>query len=244
MLKLVRAWLRVGVLEDGVVHDIESGTPQGSPISPLLANVALHVLDAEWDTTSTNLGVLIRYADDFVILCATRARAEEALRRVRLILGRLGLELHPDKTRIACLERGREGFDFLGFHHHMVGSSTYPGRFYLHKWPSPRAMASIRAKVRRRTDRRLASLELTDIVDSLNLTLRGWDNYFRHGNSGRKFVAIDSYVHERLTRLAAEKYKVQRRRWSKRFDYGWVTSLGVYRLTGTVRYWRPAHALR
>jgi group II intron reverse transcriptase/maturase len=244
MLKLLRAWLRVGVLEDGVVHDIESGTPQGSPISPLLANVALHVLDDEWDTTSANLGVLIRYADDFVILCATRARAEEALRRVRVILGRLGLELHPDKTRIACLERGREGFDFLGFHHHMVQSSKYPGRFHLHKWPSPRAMASIRAKVRQRTDRRLASLALTDIVESLNLTLRGWGNYFRHGNSGRKFVAIDSYVHERLTRLAAEKYKVQRRRWSKRFDYGWTTSLGVYRLTGTVRYWRPAHALR
>jgi group II intron reverse transcriptase/maturase len=244
MLKLLRSWLRAGVLEDGVVTDSVSGTPQGSPISPLLANVALHLLDVEWEQTSSALGVLVRYADDFVVLTTTRARAEEARRRVVAILGRLGLQLHPDKTRIVCLSGGGEGFDFLGFHHHMVESTKYRGRYYLHKWPSQRAMASIRAKVRQRTDRRLASLALDDVVANLNAVLRGWGNYFRYGNSGRKFVAIDSYVHERLSGLAAAKYKVRRRRWSKRFDYGWVTSLGVHRLNGTVRYWKPVHALR
>jgi group II intron reverse transcriptase/maturase len=81
MLKLIRAWLRVGVLQDGVTTETGSGTPQGSPISPLLCNVALHVLDAEWARTSSRLGVLVRFADDYVALCRSRAAAEEALRR-------------------------------------------------------------------------------------------------------------------------------------------------------------------
>jgi RNA-directed DNA polymerase len=78
MLKLLRAWLRAGVLENGVLTETGSGTPQGSPISPLLANIALHVLDEEWQTVGRRLGVLVRYADDFVVLCSTRTRAEEA----------------------------------------------------------------------------------------------------------------------------------------------------------------------
>jgi retron-type reverse transcriptase len=90
MLKLIRAWLRAGVLVDGVVTDQVSGTPQGSPISPLLANIALHVLDRTWAKTSGSLGVLVRYADDLVILCTLRVRACEARRRVEQILGPLG----------------------------------------------------------------------------------------------------------------------------------------------------------
>jgi RNA-directed DNA polymerase len=122
VLKLIRAWLRVGVLQDGVTTETGAGTPQGSPISPLLCNVALHVLDAEWTRTSSRLGVLVRFADDFVVLCRSRTRAEEALRRVTAILGQVGLQLHPDKTRIVRLTRGEQGFDFLGFHHHKVES--------------------------------------------------------------------------------------------------------------------------
>src|ERR671924_366319 len=102
-LELLRAWLRAGVLEDGVTTEAGSGTPQGSPISPLLANVALHVLDAEWARTGSGLGMLVRFADDFIVLCTSRARAEQARRRVGAILAGLGLQLHPDKTRIACL---------------------------------------------------------------------------------------------------------------------------------------------
>ncbi len=122
MLKLIRAWLRVGVLEDGVSSETDSGTPQGSPISPLLANVALHVLDAAWARTSRSLGVLVRYADDLVVLRTSRAHAEEAQRRMGAILAPLGLQLHPDKTRVVCLIHGQQGFDFLGFHHHKVES--------------------------------------------------------------------------------------------------------------------------
>jgi group II intron reverse transcriptase/maturase len=242
LLKLVRSWLRAGVIEGGVITEVDSGTPQGSPISPLLANVVLHVLDTQWMATGNALGTLVRYADDFVILCATKTRAEEARRRVEAILAGLGLRLHPDKTRIVHLRRGAEGFDFLGFHHRMVESSKYRGRYYLQKWPSTRAMASIRAKVRARTDRRWASRELIAVVDDLNAVLRGWGAYFRHGNSGRKFATIDSYVHERMARLASVKYHVRGIRLASRFDYAWMTGLGTYRLTGTVRWWRPAHA--
>ena len=127
VLKLLRAWLRAGVLEDGVTTEAGSGTPQGSPVSPLLANVALHVLDAEWARTGSGLGMLVRFADDFIVLCTSRARAEQARRRVGAILAGLGLQLHPDKTRIARLTRGREGFDFLGFHLHKVASWKVAG---------------------------------------------------------------------------------------------------------------------
>src|SRR5436190_2234887 len=146
MLKLLRGWLRAGVFEGGLVSTMEAGTPQGSPISPLLANIALHMLDEAWQGGGQRLGVLVRYADDLVVLCATRKQAEEARELVAAILDTLGLRLHPEKTRIVHLERGAQGFDFLGFQHRMR-KSWRTGYWYLQKWPSPRAMASIRAKI-------------------------------------------------------------------------------------------------
>jgi group II intron reverse transcriptase/maturase len=234
MLKLLRGWLRAGVFEGGVVSAIEAGTPQGSPISPLLANVALHVLDEAWQRDGQRLGVLVRYADDLVALCATREQAEQARELVAATLQTLGLRLHPDKTGVVGLARGAEGFTFLGFAHRMR-KSWKTGYWYLQKWPSPRAMASIRAKIRERTDRRLARLPLQWAVENLNRVLRGWGQYFRYGNSGQKFGAIEAYVHERLAILASAKHGLQGRNWVSRFNYEWYTSLGIYRLTGTVR---------
>jgi group II intron reverse transcriptase/maturase len=234
MLKLLRGWLRAGVFEGGVVSAIEAGTPQGSPISPLLANVALHVLDEAWQRDGQRLGVLVRYADDLVALCATREQAEQARELVAATLATLGLRLHPEKTRVVGLARGAEGFTFLGFAHRMR-KSWKTGYWYLQKWPSPRAMASIRAKIRDRTDRRLARLPLQWAVENLNRVLRGWGQYFRYGNSGQKFGAIDAYVHERLAILASAKHGLQGRNWVSRFNYEWYTSLGIHRLTGTVK---------
>ena len=93
-----------------------AGTPQGGVISPLLSNIYLHVLDRVWEDRCAHLGTLVRYADDFVVMCDTKAQVEEARRRVSTVLTRLGLELHPEKTRTVDLSRGREGFDFLGCH--------------------------------------------------------------------------------------------------------------------------------
>jgi len=234
MLKLLRGWLRAGVFEGGVVSAIEAGTPQGSPISPLLANVALHVLDEAWQRDGQRLGVLVRYADDLVALCATREQAEQARELVAATLATLGLRLHPDKTGVVGLARGAEGFTFLGFAHRMR-KPWKTGYWYLQKWPSPRAMASIRAKIRDRTDRRLARLPLQWAVENLNRVLRGWGQYFRYGNSGQKFGAIDAYVHERLAILASAKHGLQGRNWVSRFNYEWYTSIGIHRLTGTVK---------
>jgi group II intron reverse transcriptase/maturase len=114
MLKLLRGWLRAGVFEGGIVSAIEAGTPQGSPISPLLANIALHVLDETWQDGGHRLGELVKYADDFVILCASCEQAEIARELVATVLDDLGLRLHPEKTRIVRLARGAGGFDFLG----------------------------------------------------------------------------------------------------------------------------------
>jgi RNA-directed DNA polymerase len=120
ILKLLRQWLGAGVLTgDGLVAS-ESGVPQGGVISPLLANIVLHELDRLWEDGSRHLGELVRYADDFVILCRTAAQAQAALRRVEGILGAVGLNLHPEKTRVVFLGDGAEGFDFLGFHLHKV----------------------------------------------------------------------------------------------------------------------------
>ncbi len=177
-----------------------------------------------------------------VVLCRTRQRAEQARERVAAILDPLGLRLHPNKTRLVSLARGRDGFDFLGFHHRLVESWRWRGRYYLNKWPSDRAMASIRAKVRERTDRRYVSAPTDVVVGYLNPVLRGWGNYFRHGNSTRKLNAVDSDVHQRLARLASIKHGLRGINWDGRFNYRWLQSLGVHKLAGTVGRRAAAHA--
>jgi hypothetical protein len=202
----------------------------------LLCNVVLHVLDQAWSQTGQGLGTLVRFADDFLVLTSSRARAVEAKVRIEAILEPLGLHLHPDKTRISCLSQGQDGFVFLGFEHHMVESWKHRGRWYLNKWPSPRAMASIKDKVRQRTTRSRASLPLGWVVEDLNPVLRGWANYYRVGNSSRKFGIIDSYVHMRMSKLASVKHGLGEWNRGSRFNYDWLTQLGIYRPTGKVRY--------
>ncbi|MGD0875535.1 MAG: reverse transcriptase domain-containing protein, partial [Acidimicrobiales bacterium] len=116
VLKLLGQWLRAGVMEAGVLSETVTGTPQGGVISPLLANVYLHAFDRAW--VEHGVGEVVRYADDFVVLCSSQHQAEDAQRRATAILGDLGLALHPDKTRVVDLRQGKQGFDFLGCHLH------------------------------------------------------------------------------------------------------------------------------
>lgn len=234
MLKLLGSWLGVGVLEGGVTTSSGAGTPQGSPISPLLANIALHVLDVTWRDHGRRLGVLIRYADDIAALCPTEQRAVQARELMVAVLAPLGLELHPDKTSIIHLKGGVAGFDFLGFHHHKVESWRLPGRYYLQRWPSARAMAAVRAKVHDATSVRQVGRSLPSVVADLNPVLRGWGGYFRRGNSARKFSTLDSYVQERLAILDNAKRGRPGRSWGLRHNSAWYRRLGVYRLSGTV----------
>ena len=242
VLKLLRQWLEAGVMEDGAVRTTSAGTPQGGVISPLLSNVYLNELDRIWTGTCGHLGQLVRYADDFVILCRTAARARTALARVRQILQGLRLELHPTKTRLVELGLGKEGFDFLGCHLRIV-RSHFKGRCYLFRWPSRRAMKSVRAKLHDLTSRRRwAGLkDIRDVIAEVNPILRGWGNYFRTGNATGKFQAVDRYVRERLLRLLTRRggqrrpdaRRLRRTQWPHR---RFVDEHGLYQLLGTICY--------
>ncbi|MGC1955396.1 MAG: group II intron reverse transcriptase/maturase [Gammaproteobacteria bacterium] len=207
VLKLIRKWLQAGVMEEGRHVQTVSGTPQGGVISPLLSNIYLHAFDSWWAEHGT--GQLVRYADDWLVLCRTRQQAETALDRAREHLAGMGLELHPDKTKIVDLREGREGFDFLGCHFRarVSGRLLERGirRYYLHRWPSQRSMKRIREKVRDRTNRRRSGREVKDLIEDLNPVLRGWGNYFRTGNATNKFNQVDRYVVWRLRGLLVKK---------------------------------------
>jgi len=241
VLRLIRQWMSAGVMEDGVTISAATGVPQGGSISPLLSNVYGHALDALWAKEAAHLGSIIRYADDAVILCRSEADAQAALRWLQRTAQALKLVLHPDKTRIADLGKG-DGFDFLGFHHRLVKSWKY-GKWYCQRWPSGRAMASIRAKIKAITaPRSRLTWPIEDLVAELNPVLRGWGNYFRWGNSAKKFSQVDDYVRERLALFDSKKRQKAGRRWGTVHTYAWVTRLGTYRLSGTVRYLQSATA--
>ena len=245
VLKLIRLWLQAGVMVEGEFQRTVAGTPQGGVISPLLANIYLHVLDAEF--TRRGLGELVRYADDGVVLCRSAAQARAALGVVRDILASLGLELHPDKTKVVDLRQGREGLDFLGCHFHARMSGRLWEqkriiRYYLHRWPSQRAMKRLREKVRDRTGRnRVGVRDIREVIADLNPLLRGWGNYFRTGNAADKFIQVDRYVAWRLKRLMIKKRGRNLRagqadQWTRQ----WFEGHGLYRLSGTVRYPKAA----
>jgi group II intron reverse transcriptase/maturase len=242
VLKLIRQWLQAGVMEEGRVTATVSGTPQGGVISPLLSNVYLHVLDDVWTRRSPQLGVLVRYADDFVVMCDTKVACERAEQRVREILARLGLELHPDKTRRVDLSWGHEGIDFLGCHlrKRLSGRIWEQQRkrlYFLQRWPSRRAMQRVRARVKALTRRGVCHRSLRDTLAQLNPVLRGWGAYFRTGNAAIKFGQVDDYVAWRLKRLLISRRgrnlrPGQAAQWTP--DY--FHALGLHRLRGTIQY--------
>ena len=202
VLKLIRQWLRAGVMEDGVQSATEIGSPQGGVISPLLANIYLHVLDMYWAERYSSLGKLVRYADDFVIICRTRQDAETALQMIKHIMSILKLTLHPTKTRI--VDMGRDGFDFLGFHFHKK-KARKSGKLLPYIWPAPKAMKAIRCKIHFITERMRLSNPLSEVIKFLNRVIRGWRNYFRLGNSTLKFQQLDRYVRYRLEQWMQSK---------------------------------------
>jgi RNA-directed DNA polymerase len=240
VLKLVRKWLEAGVMEEGRTRETVTGTPQGGVVSPLLANIYLHALDRAW--VERGRGKLVRYADDGVVLCGNREEAEAALELVRSVLCELGLELHPEKTRIVDLREGREGFDFLGCHFHarVSGRLLERGirRYYLHRWPSARSMKRIRQRVKELTGRnRNGVKDVRVLISDLNPVLRGWGNYFRSGNAARKFRQMDWYVTWRLKRfLMKRKGRQLRTKHVAQWTEDWLNRQGLHRLRGTVRY--------
>jgi len=240
VLKLIRQWLKAGVMEDGTVRETLAGTPQGGVISPLLANIYLHLLDRLWAAKCGSLGRLIRYADDFVVMSPTESKAKEALRQIQFVVNKLGLVLHPEKTRMVDLRRGRESFVFLGCTIRKKRSILRnPRAYYMHRWPSPKATKRLRDRVREITGKRASGEDVKQVIAKLNPVLRGWGNYFRSGTTSREFLKMDSFVYERLVRWLHRRggqRAMRRGLWTAEQFHG----MGLYRLRGTVRY--PAQA--
>jgi group II intron reverse transcriptase/maturase len=238
VLKLIRKWLEAGVMEDGTIRETLAGTPQGGVISPLLANIYLNYLDRIWEQKCKQLGTLVRYADDFVAMCRTESQAKEAYRRIGIIMGRLGLTLHPGKTRLVDLRRGKEGFVFLGCTVRKRRSvQRNPRWHFMQRWPSAKAMKRVRERVHELTEvRDNRAKDVKEVITNLNPVLRGWGNYFRTGNADREFNEVDDYVHSRLTRWL---WRRDGQRTGFRFaewPHTRFHKMGLHQLRGTVAY--------
>ncbi|MDJ0346841.1 group II intron reverse transcriptase/maturase [Streptomyces sp. H10-C2] len=216
VLKLLRLILGAGVMAEGSVRKAVTGTPQGGNVSPLMCNVYLHQVDAAWDVREH--GVLVRYADDLLVMCRSRQQAEDALARLRVLLAELGLEPKEAKTRIVELQVGGGGFDFLGFHHRLVRSKGHQkgrGTVFLARWPSDKARQHARDRIKELTLRCRQLLPIEYIVEDLNRFLAGWAAYFRYGHSTVRFDKIRDYALRRLVIQIAGRHKGDRRRGSR-----------------------------
>jgi group II intron reverse transcriptase/maturase len=224
VLRLIRMWLEAGVMEDGKYIETNGlGTPQGGVISPLLSNIYLHSFDKMFQLSGIP-GTLVRYADDFVILL--RRNGKKVVRQVERMLGRLGLKLHPEKTRVV---RAEDGFDFLGIHFQRcpVRMKNAKEQSYCALWPSDRSMKRIKERIKKVIGRRY-SLSLEEMIKELNPVLRGWDNYQRKAMSARKRVLkLNGFVRDRLRIFLKRKYSDQSR-GTRRVHDNLPVRLGLY----------------
>jgi group II intron reverse transcriptase/maturase len=213
ILKMIWKWLKAGVMEDGKYMESELGSPQGGVISPLLANIYLHYFDLKWELHYKHLGKLIRYCDDFVIICRTKKEAEHALKAVKSIMQRLELELHPDKTKLVNMWDGKEGFDFLGFHHRRKVSETSKGQKFneTHQFPSKKAMQKMRDNIKGVfASRTTLLLDIQKMIEILNPKIIGMRNYYGLKNAGKQLNKIDWYIIKKFTLWY--NYKTQNKR--------------------------------
>jgi RNA-directed DNA polymerase len=226
MIKLIKGWLEAGVMDDGAyIRPDGLGTPQGSVISPLLANIYLHAFDKMWQQSRIP-GTLVRYADDFVILLHPKTNTEWILSRIRGMMDRLGLELHPEKTRVT---EARKGFDFLGVHLRLcrVRKPKAKLKYSCRIWASDSSMQSIRQNVRELIGRRY-NKELTEMIKELNPVLRGWANYHIRARGERKRLKkLNGFVRERLRIFLKRKYSDEMR-GSRRLHGNLLARLGLY----------------
>lgn len=236
ILRLIRWWLKAGVVEEGRVTYSDTGTPQGGVISPLLSNIYLNELDRLWTKRGYNSiryeAHLVRFADDMVILC--RKEVGRFYAEFKAEVERLGIALHEGKTRVVD---AREGFDFLGQRFRYKRSRQ--GKMNCYKWPTPKAVSRVKEKIRKAIGRR-GNWQLDKAIQRVNPIVRGWGNYHRYGNSTEQFEAVDGYVWWRLRwRYYVEHAK--RRRGTRDFPRDLYREKGLYRLRGAVRRYGAAY---
>lgn len=203
VLKLIRKWLKAGIMEEGKIRHPIAGTPQGGVISPLLANIYLHAMDQLWEKKFKHLGALTRYADDFVIMCKTKQQALESIRVIKGIMAKLDLTLHTEKSKLVNLWNGEDGFDFLGFHNRKLPYQKNGRRpiYILSHFPKRNAMKKMRTKIKAFTEpRSKLSMNLNELVEGLNRKLQGFKNYYGLSPTSKRWLnRIDWYVLKRLT---------------------------------------------
>jgi RNA-directed DNA polymerase len=251
ILRLIQKWLKatvVGTDERGVKKTVgggkanRRGTPQGGVISPLLANCYLHILDRIWQRRHLKGKLqahLVRYADDFVVMC--RKDVAEPMKVVRQVLERLGLNLNETKTRI--VDATQASFDFLGFAIRMSrGRRT--GKPYPHVCPADKSLMKIRAKLVQMTRRELNPIAMEKIVGNVNQSLIGWVNYFHYRNSNLVMEKLKTHAEQRLRKHLMTRHKVK----DRRIGEGRFPSVDLYQRYGlykvpTVAGWKSAHAL-
>lgn len=249
VLALVKAFLKAGLLdEEGLDRDTRTGTPQGGILSPLLANLALSVLDEHFAAKAKTVGNayrraqhrrhggatyrLVRYADDFVVMVhGTQAHAHDLWDEIADILTGIGLRLAPDKTQVVGID---EGFDFLGFRiqrHRQKGSD----RRHIYTYPSKKSMASIRGKVNAVTDQ-ITSQSADKTFRRLNSVTRGWSLYFRHGASSAAYHTLQHHLWWSVWRWLCKRHPKRSAKWIRRryyTDHPWWPS------ADGIQVWQP-----
>ncbi|MCR1984872.1 group II intron reverse transcriptase/maturase [Blautia coccoides] len=217
ILKLIRQWLKSGVLYGNVLEVSELGTSQGSVISPLLANIYLNTLDRLWEKYGLTHGILVRYADDSVIICKNKKSANHALNLMQYIMEKLDLKLHPVKTKIVCMWDGKEGFDFLGMHHRRMARETRKGQIFkeTYQYPSKKAMKKMKTAIKSNINsRKLLVAKEEDLIKNLNPKITGWRNYYQTKTSNKWLQSIDWYIICTFTRWYNKKHQ-RRKQLSK-----------------------------
>lgn len=194
--KLIRQWLKAGVVNEGEFKESEIGSPQGGVISPLLSNIYLNYLDTKWELRYQHLGKLVRFADDFVVTCRIKKDAEHALKAITTIMGKLELQLQPEKTKLVRMWDGEAGFDFLGFHHRRKQSETASGQKYheTHQFPTKKAMKKMRKNISEVFGRSTLHLDIKDLIEILNPKIIGMRNYYGLKNAKKQLRKIDWYI--------------------------------------------------
>ena len=251
VLALIKQWLKAPVVEEeddgtrrtsGGGKGNRKGTPQGGVISPLLSNLYLHILDRIWERHELETRYrarLVRYADDLVILCARSVDAPMAM--LRKVLGRLDLSLNETKTRV--VNAREESFDFLGFSI-ALRRSCKSGKRYPHVEPSKRSVQRIKDRSKELTDRRRTPVPMSRIIAELNLTLRGWSNYFHYRNCTDVMSKVKTHVEERVRTHLRRRHKLASRAKGYQQFPGHVIygRYGLFKLS-TKAPWKSAHAL-
>ncbi len=231
VVRLIRAWLKAGVLEEGRVTRPDRGAPQGGVVSPLLSNVMLHEVDRQWcrgDGTMSHSVVLVRYADDMVLLARTESEAKQAWERLQSQFAALRLVVNQEKSRLTTVE---EGFAFLGF------EFRKPPRRMLYMWPRKKACQHIRDRVREVVRSFPSSASVGEVVRKLHPILNGWCTYFRVGNSNRIFHQIDWAVQSELQLWLRRKHQCSWRSARKHWNYQFLYKrCRLYQMVGRVSH--------